>query len=146
MCVSTLTEIDHTSHTIRFKRTFDVARERVFDAWTKPEQVTAWWDPEGTPLVACTIDLRVGGAFTFVNAKHSLPFAGTYRTVVRPSTLVFEAMGAVGTVSLRDEGGKTKMTVSIACASLEHFEMFLTLDVDSGTARTLENLGRHVSH
>jgi uncharacterized protein YndB with AHSA1/START domain len=116
----------------------------VFQAWTKPEQVTAWWDPEGTPLVACTIDLRVAGTFTFVNAKHSPPFAGTYRKVVRPSTLVFEAMGAVGTVSLSDDGGSTKMTVSIACASLEHFEMFLKLGIDTGTARTLDYLGRHV--
>jgi uncharacterized protein YndB with AHSA1/START domain len=145
MFVPTTTQIDHASHTIRFERDFDASPETVFDAWTQPEHVKAWWDPDGAPLLACTIDLRVGGAFSFVNAGHSPPFTGIYREIARPAKLVFEAMGAMGTVSIRSAGGRTKMTVSIVCASPEHFEMFAKLGVDAGTARTLDNLGRHLA-
>src|SRR4051794_32440818 len=60
-------------------RVFEAPRKVVFDAWTKREHVTQWWDPNGTPLAVCEIDLRPSGAFRFVNSgpdgmKH--PFAG----------------------------------------------------------------------
>src|SRR5688572_19166017 len=72
--------IDHATFTITFQRTLPVPREDVFDAWTEPEQLAAWWDPTGAPLAVCEIDPRPGGAFRFVNgAAHGPPFAGTYR-------------------------------------------------------------------
>jgi len=145
MFVPTTTAIDRARHTIRFERTFDAQPDAVFDAWTQPERVAAWWDPDGVALVACTIDLRVGGAFAFVNAGHGPPFTGTYREINRPTTLVFEAMGAIGTVCLAGVDGRTTMTVSIVCASSEHFEMFLKVGVESGTARTLDNLGHYLA-
>jgi uncharacterized protein YndB with AHSA1/START domain len=145
MFVPTTTAIDPVTHTIRFVRIFDAQADAVFDAWTKPERVTAWWDPDGVPLVACTIDLRVGGGFAFVNAGHGPPFTGTYREIDRPATLVFEAMGAIGTVSRVGVGAMTTMTVSIVRASTDHLEMFLKLGVESGTARTLDNLGHYLA-
>jgi uncharacterized protein YndB with AHSA1/START domain len=119
----------------------------VFDAWTKPEHVTHWWDPTGTPLSECTIDLRVGGAFRFVNRgdAHSPPFAGVYRVIDRPEKLVFDALGAVGTVTIETRGQKTHLTVTIRCASAEHFEQFVKLGVHTGTGRTLDNLVAYVA-
>ncbi|MFO0554630.1 MAG: SRPBCC domain-containing protein [Polyangiaceae bacterium] len=137
--------VDRETRTIRFRRTLATTREDVFDAWTRPERISDWWDPTGAPLVACSIDLRPGGAFRFENAGHSPPFVGTYRTVDRPSLLVFEAMGAVGTVSLQASGASTIMSVTITCPSDEHFEMFVKLGVDTNTAKTMDNLVAHVS-
>src|SRR4051812_27645882 len=96
----TKTTIDRATFTITFRRTFTAPREDVFEAWTRPEQVAVWWDPSGAPLTECAIDLRPGGAFKFVNkdSGHSPPFAGTYRVIDPPSTLVFDALGSVGTV------------------------------------------------
>ena len=51
-------EIDRSTHTIRLTRAFKAPREQIFEAWTQPEQVTAWWDPAGQPLTVCEIDLR----------------------------------------------------------------------------------------
>ena len=51
--------IDEETFTISFERTIPVSRVEVFDAWTKPEEVTAWWDPNGVPLASCEIELRV---------------------------------------------------------------------------------------
>jgi uncharacterized protein YndB with AHSA1/START domain len=140
------TTVDHATHTITFKRTFTAPREQVFDAWTKPEQIAEWWDPSGTRLSECTIDLRPGGAFKFVNrdSAHSPPFAGVYRTIERPAKLVFEAMGATGTVSLERHDEATFMTVTIRCASEEHLAQFIKLGVDAGTDRTLDNLVKYL--
>jgi uncharacterized protein YndB with AHSA1/START domain len=137
----TKTTIDHPTFTITFKRKLDASPETVFDAWTQPEQISEWWDPDGAPLRDCSIDLRVGGEFKLVNSGHSPPFAGVYRVIDRPSRLVFDAMGAVGTVRLdaADRGG-TQMTVTIRCAGPEHLEQFVKLGVADGTDRTLDNL------
>lgn len=133
-------DIDHERHALRFRRRFKASREDVFAAWTTPEQVAKWWDPTGTPLVSCTIDLRVGGSFAFVNAGHGPPFAGSYRSIERPSKLVFEAMGAVGTVELTQDGEETLMVVSIESPTREHFEQFMRFGVHEGTSKTLDNL------
>ncbi len=139
---ATTTTIDRASHTIHFQRTFAASREQVFDAWTDPDQLRLWWDPSGTPLAECTIDLRVGGAFRLVNQgnAHSPPFAGVYKVLDRPGTLVFDALGALGTVRLEQRGAVTQMDVSIRCSSAEHLAQYLQLGVDAGTARTLDNL------
>jgi len=125
--------------TISFVRTLRAAPDQVFDAWTRPEQIALWWDPEGAPLSDCTVELRPGGAFRFVMAS-TQEFAGVYRTVERPCLLEFDAMGAFGTVSLQARGEATLMTVSIRCASSADLDRFVEMGVDTGTARTLDNL------
>src|SRR4051812_29994135 len=138
--------VDRESFTIRFERRLDASRAEVFDAWTKPEQVTAWWDPDGEPLVACAIDLRVGGSFSFATRQHStMPFAGVYTEIVPPRRIVFEAMGATGTVILEDVDGGTQMLVEIVCRSQEQLDAFTQMGVAAGTARTLDNLVAHVA-
>lgn len=133
-------EIDRELNTLWFRRRFNASREDVFAAWTTPEEITAWWDPTGTPLVSCTVDLRVGGRFAFVNAGHGPPFAGTYLVIERPSKLVFNAMGAVGTIELTQDGDATVMVVSIKSPTRDHFEQFLKFGIHEGTAKTLDNL------
>jgi uncharacterized protein YndB with AHSA1/START domain len=146
MMNKTNTTIDRSTFTITFERSFAAPREMVFDAWTDPQQITLWWDPTGTPLAECKVDLRPGGAFSFTNASnHGPAFAGVYRVIERPQQLVFDAMGAVGTVRLEGEADSTRMTVSIRCGSAEHLEQFLELGVDQGTAQTLDNLVGHVA-
>jgi uncharacterized protein YndB with AHSA1/START domain len=99
------------------------------------------------PLSECIVDLRPGGAFKFTNrdSAHSPPFAGVYKVIERPSELVFEALGSVGTVRLETRDAGTHMTVSIRCGSGEHLEQFVKLGVDVGTARTLDNLVDYLS-
>jgi len=138
--------IDRAAFTITFQRTLRASRDDVFDAWTQPEQLAQWWDPSGARLVKCTVDLRVSGAFSFENQGHSPPFQGVYRLIERPAKLVFEALGAVGTVTLEADGGTTRMQVTIRCSSAEHLEQFVKVGADVNTARTLDNLAAHVEH
>lgn len=146
MIAHATTTIDQTTHTIRFERHFAASRDAVFEAWTTPATITAWWDPTGTPLAACAVDLRVGGSFAFTMAsQHAPPFAGVYRVVDRPARLVFDALGAEGTVQLSDEDGGTRMIVLIRCASADHLAQFVARGVQAGTEKTLDNLVAHLA-
>jgi uncharacterized protein YndB with AHSA1/START domain len=137
-------EVDRERTTLWFRRRFRASPEDVFAAWTTPEELVAWWDPTGAPLVSCSVDLRVGGSFAFVNAGHGPPFVGTYLVIEHPSKLVFNAMGATGTVELTQDGEVTLMVVSIKSPTRDHFEQFLKFGVHEGTAKTLDNLVAHV--
>jgi len=142
----TRTTIDRDTFTITFQRSLAASPEQVFEAWTRPEHLRVWWDPTGAPLSDCQVDLRPGGRFCFTNrdSAHAPPFAGAYLEVEPPSRLVFEAMGAVGTVRLEPRADGSDLTVTIRCGSLQHLEQFVALGVDTGTGQTLDNLVRYL--
>lgn len=138
--------VDRDTHAIVLMRMLAASREQVFEAWTRPEHVTCWWDPAGDRLAECEIDLRPGGTFRFVN-RHSSgghQFAGVYREIVPPEYLMFEAMGAIGHIILEDMGGRTHLTVRIECGSAAQLEQYLKMGIDAGTAETLDNLVAYV--
>jgi uncharacterized protein YndB with AHSA1/START domain len=42
-------------------RVFDAPVERVWTAWTEPEQVKRWWGPHGFTAPVAKMDVREGG-------------------------------------------------------------------------------------
>jgi uncharacterized protein YndB with AHSA1/START domain len=133
--------IDRASNTIRLTREFSAPRAEIFEAWTKPEHVTCWWDATGQPLTGCEIDLRPGGAFKFVTrSRPDMPFTGVYQEIAPPDRLIFEALGSTGRVLLREADGRTHMTVEIECRSEEQLDQFLKMGVNAGTGQTLDSL------
>jgi uncharacterized protein YndB with AHSA1/START domain len=42
-------------------RTFDAPKERVWRAWSDPDQVMTWWGPHGFTSPMCRMDFREGG-------------------------------------------------------------------------------------
>jgi uncharacterized protein YndB with AHSA1/START domain len=112
---------------ILITRIFDAPRERVFEAWTDPDQLAAWYGPEHfeTPRDQIHIDLRVGGRYEFTMAQRDGggEFAISYEIVelVEPELIVLrsEPMPEVGMheptitrVEFIDHGAKTRMTLS----------------------------------
>jgi uncharacterized protein YndB with AHSA1/START domain len=139
---------------IVMKRTFDAPRALVFEAWTKPEHVSRWWDPTGVPLAACEIDLRPNGFFRWV---HRAPeggeghaFTGTYREVAPPEKLVFtvrmfpSSPEPIGTIILIKNERKTNLTMTIECHSKTDRDALLQMRIDAGTSKTLENLAAYL--
>ena len=62
-----LTAILPSDRELRISREFDAPRNLVFKAYTDPALVQRWlWGPDDWPMVECTIDLRVGGAYRYV--------------------------------------------------------------------------------
>jgi uncharacterized protein YndB with AHSA1/START domain len=47
-------------------RVIDAPRERVFQAWTDPKQITQWFSPKGFQNETLEIDIRPGGRWRFV--------------------------------------------------------------------------------
>lgn len=139
--------------TIFMKRMFAAPPPVVFAAWTKPEQVAQWWDPNGVPLAVCEIDLRLNGAFRWVNSGPDgihHPFTGAYLEIVAPQRLKFTVQTSpsgspsVGTIVLCEKAGQTEFTLTIECSSVEQRDQLLKFRVDVGTAHTLENLAKYV--
>ncbi len=56
---------DLTNRTVTIKRTFDAPINLVWEAWTKPEHITAWWGPKGMQTEVIEHDFRVGGKWNY---------------------------------------------------------------------------------
>ena len=75
------------------KRRIKAAPEKVYRAWTQPEQMTLWWgNPHHSKKPIAETDLRVGGRFRVQfwsqdDQHHSV--SGVYREVVPNRKLVF---------------------------------------------------------
>ena len=137
--------IDRSTHSIRLQRSLDAPPEIVFEAWTSPAHLKDWWDPSGQPLAVCKVDLRPGGAFTFVSkGRPDMPFSGVYIEIIPAKRLTFEALGATGRVKLEKAGEGTRLLVEIQCSSAEHLEQFLREGVSEGTSATLDHLVEHL--
>jgi len=137
--------LDRPARTIRFERDFAASPAQLYAAWTEPDQLRVWWDASGKPLLRCEIDLRVGGAFSYVVQDHpEMPFAGVYREIVPNQRLVFDALGAIGRVVLQARDHGTHMIVEIECTSDEQLEQFVQMGVHIGTSGTMDNLVRHL--
>jgi len=108
-------------------RIFEAPRERVFRAWTDPDEVAAWFGPAhvDTPRDRIHINLRVGGRYelTMVQRSSGAEFAIGYEIVelVEPELIVLRSdpMPEVGMhaptvlrVEFHDHGAKTRMTLS----------------------------------
>ena len=108
-------------------RVFDAPRDLVFQAWTDPDHVAAWFGPDGfdTPRDTVTIDLRVGGRYelTMVKRDSGAEFPLGYEIVelVAPELIVLRSdpMPEAGMhdptvvrVELHDHGDKTRMTLT----------------------------------
>jgi uncharacterized protein YndB with AHSA1/START domain len=108
-------------------RIFEAPREKVFRAWTDPDEVAAWYGPEhfDTPREKIHIDLRVGGRYelTMVQRGGGGEFAIGYEILelVEPELIVLRSdpMPAVGMheptitrVELEDLGGRTRMILT----------------------------------
>ena len=77
---------------VRISRSYGVAPEKVWRAWTDPQALSQWFGP-GNPLVTTAeIDLRVGGRYriVFKGASGDMnEVSGVYQEVVPHSRLVF---------------------------------------------------------
>ena len=107
-------------------RIFEAPRERVFRAWTDPDQVAAWYGPEhmDAPRERIHIDPRVGGRWelTMVQRGGDAEFAIGYEILelVEPELIVLRSdpMPEVGMheptvvrLEFHDHGAKTRLTL-----------------------------------
>ena len=70
---------------LRLTRRFNASQERVFNAFSKADQVAAWFGPEGLTCDIETFDARPGGRYSLVmiNAENGdrYPLSGEFREI-----------------------------------------------------------------
>lgn len=80
---------------VRIQEAFDAPRERVFDAWVRPEMLERWFAPHGCSLRIERLDARTGGGFHWCiddPAFGECWTIGSYIEVVRPERIVFTSV------------------------------------------------------
>ena len=108
--------------TLVVRRTIRATPERLFDAWTRPEQLVEWWGPEGVACIAPSVDLRVGGAYRIGNRMpdgNEIWIVGAFEAIDRPHLLTYtwRLEGADGdpervTVRFERQGTDTEVIIT----------------------------------
>lgn len=103
--------------------TFDAPRDKVYQAWTDPQQLSQWWGPGGfsSPVAGISLDVKPGGVWRAAIVSDEdgseIPFAGTYTEVSAPERLAFtmtdpsedQSTADVTTLIFTEVNGKTEM-------------------------------------
>ena len=101
------------TYAVHVVREFDAPIERVWAAWTQPEDLRAWWGPAGFTCPRAEADVRVGGRI-FVTMRAPDEWGGVEQhttwnitEVDAPRRLryVFRFAGADGNAITRVEAG-----------------------------------------
>jgi uncharacterized protein YndB with AHSA1/START domain len=103
------------------RRTIHASPERLFDAWTRPEHLRAWWGPRPVTCSGAEVDLRVGGGYRIANALPdgtTVIIEGTFRQIERPHKLVYtwhmgqrEGTPSLVTVHFEARGDATEVVI-----------------------------------
>ncbi|HEX2689442.1 MAG TPA: SRPBCC domain-containing protein [Kofleriaceae bacterium] len=65
---------------------------KLFEAWTTPALLRAWWGPRNVRCIEADVDLRVGGAYRIGNQLPDgrvLWITGAFELIERPNKLVY---------------------------------------------------------
>jgi uncharacterized protein YndB with AHSA1/START domain len=118
---------EQTLHHINIERTFDASPAEVWSAWTDPEQLAAWWGPDGfhTPVESVDVDLRPGGYLhmSMIQSDNGTDYPIRFEVVdaVENELIVFfsPAQPEIGLttdtttrIEFSDEDGKTRMKLT----------------------------------
>jgi predicted enzyme related to lactoylglutathione lyase/uncharacterized protein YndB with AHSA1/START domain len=115
--------------TLRVTRLIKAPRERVFTAWTTPEEIMKWFGPGACRVLSAKVDLRVGGEYRIrVNSAEcaedgaavEMEVTGVYKEVKRPARLVYswswepkhEFGDSLVTVDFVDKEGFTEVQIT----------------------------------
>jgi uncharacterized protein YndB with AHSA1/START domain len=107
--------------TLVVRRTIRASTERLFEAWTQPEQLKKWWGPASVECIDAEVDLRVGGRYRIANQFPDgkvLWIAGEFESIERPKRLVYtwrlestEGPPERVTVTFEARGSETEIVV-----------------------------------
>jgi uncharacterized protein YndB with AHSA1/START domain len=78
--------------TLVVRRIIQATAERLFKAWTEPEQLKKWWGPQSVICVDAEVDLRVGGRYRIANQFPDgkvLWISGEFQLIEPPHKLVY---------------------------------------------------------
>ena len=113
---------DINKRILTIRKTFNVPRETVWEAWTRPEHILQWWAPPQMKIIIVEHNFKVGGTW-----KYSAPMPdgsefiseGVYTEIIAPEKIVTSASfrpmteGVIIQVLFEEQGDKTDFTFSV---------------------------------
>jgi uncharacterized protein YndB with AHSA1/START domain len=127
---------------------FDAGVERVWQIWEDPRQLERWWGPPTWPATFEDFDFQPGGkAGYYMTGPEGEKAGGWWRftAIQAPNSLEFddgfaddngapvEAMGIThATVTLEENGGRTRMTILSTFESEEQMEKMVEMGMEEG--------------
>jgi len=120
-------------------------REKVFAAWTRPEQLALWWGPRGFKNTFEQFEPKPGGDWKFVmHGPDGTDYANhnVFREVLPNERIVLEHSGFppfVLTATFEDEGGQTRFTFRQEFATEEVFHQVKGYCIE-GNQQNIERL------
>ncbi|HVG11478.1 MAG TPA: SRPBCC family protein [Flavisolibacter sp.] len=142
--------------TIQLEKDFKVPVERLFEAWTREEDLKQWWHPMGNNLRHCTNELQEGGkvAYDFETADGDDAFVinGNYKAVKAKEELIYTWNWVLPTDAVQDSSfvlsirflpssGGSKLSVK-----QENFQSEESVQPHrEGWEKSLADLERHLS-
>ena len=147
--------VDKETKTVSITAEFDAKRDLVWDAYTKPELLDQWWAPK--PLASRTkvMEFREGGRrfYAMVSPEgDELGWAVQKYTSITPKTnfKFFNAFadkdenpqlpGSDWDLNFSEQGGTTKVCISIYNESLERLERMIEMGFVEGAKAQLKDL------
>src|SRR3954466_11719945 len=138
--------VDKATKTVFINREFDAPLSLVWDAYTKPEILDQWWAPKPFASRTKHMNFEVGGRrfYAMVSPEGDERWAVQKYTSITPKTnfKIFNAFadkdenlelpGSDWDVSFSEDGGKTKVSVSIYNESLERLERMIEFGFREG--------------
>ena len=122
-----------TQQELVMERVLDAPREKVWEAWTNPEEIKKWWGPKDFTAPSIQSDFREGGTYLWAMESPDGQVywsTGTYREIVPLERIVV-------TDSFADENGNVVPGTHYGMPDDFPLEMEITITFeDAGEGRT----------
>lgn len=147
---------DKPEFELRLERVIDAPLARVFDAWSKPEQIVKWFAPRPLTLEIASLEFRAAGSFRMAmvwpDGKQRHDFAGTYVEIVPRKKIVWtgefpgDPKDNIRTeVLFEDLKGKTRISVRQTFVVVTEISKAPTQGARQGWTMTLDQLAAFVT-
>ncbi len=87
---------------LEISKDFSSSKEKLYTAWTDPDQLKAWWKPLGKELLAVENNIETGGNVSYRFAEDELLIDGTYSNVEGKDLLEYSWNWHVNTAPVKD--------------------------------------------
>src|SRR5204863_2667777 len=146
--------VNKETKTVLITKEFDAGRDLVWDAYTKAELLDQWWAPKPMTSRTKAMDFKVGGRrfYAMVSPDGQERWSVQKYTSITPKTNfklfnafadeneTLELPGSDWDLSFSEQGGTTKVSISIYNESLERLEKMIEYGFREGTIGQFKNL------
>lgn len=152
---SNVNDVSGREHVVT--RLVNAPRDLVFQAWTEPKHLQAWWGPDGFTTTSSKVEIKEGGEWIFI--MHGPDGRGygnkiVYREIRKPERIAYDHVGLgkddevnfKTVVTFHTQGDKTLVTMRGIFPSAEVLKQLVKeRHADEGGNQTMDRMVAHVA-